>query len=229
VSWDDGLADRTPTNGGFAVLAVEPTTSDGDVWNMDYTLEVVEPDGVREFGRDDLEYWDDVDYQAGCNPPLPGLPEPGEQPADPVAAERALRERFALLWDQDVPRDQKRSLLDDWNGVDVAADAVVAGEYSAAAETAGHEIDEIVFTGPTTAWFRYTLYTDISDFTGRYGTAELVGGEWRFTRDLMCQDLALGGGDCGGGWESIRPPSWYERYGESVEMPAIGSVATIAP
>ncbi|MGA1052496.1 MAG: hypothetical protein ACO3WU_09395 [Ilumatobacteraceae bacterium] len=78
VSWDDGLADRTPTSGGFAVLAVEPTTSDGDVWNMDYTLEVVEPDGVREFGRDDLEYRDDAGYQAGCNPPLPGLPEPGE-------------------------------------------------------------------------------------------------------------------------------------------------------
>ena len=53
----------------------------------------------------------------------------------------------------------------------------MTGDFAAEAETAGHGIDEIVFPSPTTAWFRYTLYTDISVFTGRYGTAELVDGE----------------------------------------------------
>lgn len=228
VTWGDGLVDRVVTVDGLAVLVVEPDASSGDIWSLPYRLELVEPSGVRTLTNADLEYWNLPDYQAGCTPPLPGLPEPGDQPADPAAAEQALRDRFALLWNQIVPREDKRSLLDDWTGVDAAADAVMNGDFAAEAETAGHEIDEIVFTSPTTAWFRYTLYTDISDFAGRYGTATLVDGEWQFARDVMCQDLALGGGICEPGYDPVHPPSWYERYGET-EMPAMEPDATIAP
>lgn len=216
VTWDDGLTDRSALADGVAVLVVEPGASDPDgVWMRDYALEVTEATGVRTLTRDDLNYYEDPEYRAGCNPPPPALPDPGEQPADPTAAEQALRDRFALLWDQSVPRDEKRSVLDDWTGVDAAADAVLVGDFADAAATAEHEIEEIVFTSPTEAWFRYALLTDISDFYDRYGTATLVDGEWQFARAVMCQDLSLGGGSCEPGFEPIYPPSWYERSSET--------------
>ena len=89
VNWGDGHADRAATVGGLAVLAVETDTANGDVWSLPYTLELVEPTGTRTLTNVDLEYWNEPEYQAGCNPPPPGLPEPGEQPADPAAAQQA--------------------------------------------------------------------------------------------------------------------------------------------
>lgn len=216
VTWDDGLTDRTAVENGTAVLVVEPTTNDPDgAWSREYTLEITDATGVRAASRDELNYYENPEYRAGCNPPPPALPDPGEQPADPAAAESALHDRFALLWDMDVPRDDKRSVLDDWTGVDEAADAVLTGDFADAAGTAVHEIEEIVFTSPTEAWFRYALRTDISDFFERYGTATRVDGEWQFARAVICQDLSLGGGVCEPGFEQIYPPSWYERYAET--------------
>lgn len=216
VAWDDGLTDRVGVSNGVAVLVVESAASDPDgAWIRDYVLEVTEATGVRTVTRDDLNHYEDPDYRAGCSPPPPALPDPGEQPADAAAAEQALRDRFALLWDQSVPRDDKRTVLDDWTGVDAAAEAVLVGDFADAAATAEHAIEEIVFTSPTEAWFRYALLTDISDFYERYGTAALVDGEWQFARAVMCQDLSLGGGSCEPGFEPIYPPSWYERSSES--------------
>jgi hypothetical protein len=215
VNWDDGLSDRAAVTNGVAVLVVEPATVDRDgVWSRGYTIEVTDTAGVRTLTQADLNYYEDPEFRAGCNPPPPALPDAGEQPADPAAAEQALRDRFALLWDMDVARDDKRSLLDDWTGVDAAADAVLTGGFSDEAATAVHEIEEVVFTSPTEAWFRYALLTDISNFYERYGTATLVDDEWQFTRAVMCQDLSLGGGTCEPGFEPIFPPSWYERYHE---------------
>ena len=228
VTWDDGLTDRTAVENGTAVLVVEPATHDqGGTWSRDYTLEITDAAGVRSASRDELNYYENPEYRAGCNPPPPALPDPGEQPADPAAAELALRDRFALLWDADVPRDDKRSVLDDWTGVDEAADAVLTGDFADAAETAVHEIEEIVFTGPTEAWFRYALLTDISDFYERYGTATLVDGEWQFARAVMCQDLSLGGGVCEPGFEDIYPPSWPARYAETCFETDGGTVCEI--
>lgn len=213
VTWEDGLSDRTSVVDGFAVLVVEPSETDVDPWSLGYELEVTDASGSRVVTSADLNYYDDPEYRAACNPPPPSLPDPGEQPADPEAAEQALRDRFDLLWDQTVERDDKRAALDDWTGVDEAVEAALTGGYADAAGTASHQIDEISFTSPTEAWFRYTLFTDVTNFYERYGTATLVDGGWQFARAVMCQDLALAGANCEPGFEQIYPPSWYERYG----------------
>jgi hypothetical protein len=207
VTWEDGLSDRTAVVDGFAVLVVEPSESDVDPWSLAYVLEVTDANGSRVISSGDLNYYDDPEYRAACNPPPPSLPAPGEQPADPAAAEQALRDRFDLLWDQTVARDDKRSVLDDWTGVDEAVEAALTGGYADAASTASHQIDEISFTGPAEAWFRYTLFTDVTNFFDRYGTATLVAGEWQFARAVICQDVALAGSYCIPGVEQIYPPS----------------------
>lgn len=215
VTWDDGLSDRVAVVDGIAVLVVEPATSDPyGVWRREFTFEVVDAGGMRLLARDDLDYSDDPDHRAGCNPPPPELPAPGEQPDDPAEAEQALRERFALLWDLNVERDGKRSVLDDWSGVEAAVEAVLAGGFAETAAAAEHRIEEVVFTSPTDAWFRYALLTDIASFYERYGTATLIDGDWQFPRAVMCQDLSLGGGTCEPGFEPILPPSWFERFPE---------------
>ncbi len=75
-------------------------------------------------------------------------------------------------------------------------------------------IDELVFTTPAEAWFRYSIDTPGNDFDNRYGIAVLVDGVWKITRATVCQDLSLAGGDCGGGWQTIYPPGAFpdEEY-----------------
>jgi hypothetical protein len=68
-------------------------------------------------------------------------------------------------------------------------------------------IEELVFTSPTEAWFRYRVDTGGVGLNDRYGIARLSAGAWRVTRDTVCQDLSMAGGDCGGGWQPVQPPS----------------------
>lgn len=209
VVWDDGLTDTTEIVDGVGVLLV-----DGElVWEHDYTLDVTDASGTRSLTKSDLEYYDDPDYRAGCNPPPPSLPAAGEQPADPAAAEAALLERWNLLWDGLVSSDDKPDdLLDDNTGIDAATEAVYAGSFAESAESAEHVIEELVFTAPTEAWFRYGIDTINGYFGERYGIATLTETGWQFRRDMVCNDLALAGGHCEPGFEPIYPDSWYERY-----------------
>lgn len=210
ASWPDGGADRAPVVDGLAVLVM---TGQG-AYDSDYTLEITDETGVRTLTAAELGHWDDPAWREACEPPPPPLPDAGEQPVDPVAAEAAIYDRFALLWDRSIERaDKPDDLLADWTGVAEAVEALDDTEYAATAETAVHTIEELVFTGPTEAWFRYSIDTDISFFSDRYGTATLVGDVWQFPRAVMCQDLGLAGPGCEPYVEQIYPPSWYERYG----------------
>jgi hypothetical protein len=211
VAWPDGATDRASVDDGVAVLVVPG----GGAYDSDYTIEVTDAAGVRSLTVDDLQHWDDPVWREACQEPPPALPDAGEQPADPVAAEAAIRERFALLWDRGIDRaDKPDDLLSDWTGVAEAADAVFAGEYGDSATHAVNTIEELVFVSPTDAWFRYTIDTDVAFFSDLYGTAALVEGVWQFPRALMCQNLGLAGPGCEPYEEQIYPPSWYERYGE---------------
>jgi hypothetical protein len=105
-------------------------------------------------------------------------------------------------------------LLDDRTGVDDAIAQVLEGGFADSAESATHTVEELVFTSPTEAWFRYGIDTSDGYFGQRYGTATLTDGVWVFPRALVCQDLGLAGGGCEPWVEAIYPPSWYERYGD---------------
>jgi hypothetical protein len=211
VEWSDGPSDTTELVDGLAVLVTE---GGADPWSPAYDLQLHGDTGMVTIGSAEIENrYSQPEWREACVEPPPALPEPGEQPADPAAERAAIGAAFERLWSRDVPRDDKQALLDDWTGVAEAIDAVDAGAYAEAAASAVHTIEELVFTSPTTAWFRYSIESSISDFFDRYGTGEFVDGSWRFPRALICQDLGLAGASCEPPVEPIYPPAWYERYG----------------
>ncbi|HUF98558.1 MAG TPA: hypothetical protein VMM60_10555 [Ilumatobacter sp.] len=214
ITWEDGITAAAPVVDGVAVVASPGPESDPNiVWALAYTIELVGPSGMTSVSSDEFDRYSDPVYREACEPPPPALPDAGEQPTDPDAGQ-ALADRFAELWSRDVPfADKPHDLLDDWTGVVTAAELVNSGTYAEAASTAEHVIDEFVFTSPTEAWLRYTIYTDMGTFAQRYATATLVDGLWQFPRAAVCQDLSLAGGGCEPFVEQIYPPSWYQQNG----------------
>lgn len=135
-----------------------------------------------------------------CLEPPPGasLPPPGsEQPADPAAAEAAVRERHAVLVDQSIPSDERPGdLLTSDEGVAEALEQVQTGGFADSAAGAVYTIESVVFTDATTAWFEYTIVAPTGTFGPRFGQAMYNGEVWQITRETICQDLSLAGGQC---------------------------------
>jgi hypothetical protein len=219
VEYEDGTSATAPVEAGAAVLVSEVT----GVWPDTFTFELALADGSTESVGGGYQSRDsDPAWRTACLPPPPALPPAGEQPPDPDAARAEIEARFALLWDRTIDRADKPLLLDDDTGVDDAVAALDAGAYADTADTAVFTIDELVFTAPDRAWFRYTIDTDVSVFAGRYGVARLAGDGWIFPRALMCQDLGLAGANCEPESESIYPPSWYEQFGQQCNYAETG-------
>ena len=139
---------------------------------------------------------------------------PGSSPPTAKQLRRRCAERFDILWDRTLAEGEKPDdLLDDRTGVDAAIAQVFDGGFAEAAESSTHTIEELVFTSPVEAWFRYSIDSINGHFGPRWGAANLIDGVWVFPRALVCQDLGLAGGSCDPWAEQIYPPSWYERYG----------------
>jgi hypothetical protein len=212
VRWDDGATDTADFIDGIVVLVADGSNA----WEHTYEVDVTGPARTRTVAGTDVEdVYSLPEWRVACQPPPPPLPEPGEQPSDPAAAEAALRADFAALWDRAIPREDKQHLLDDWTGVGEAIDAVDTGIFADAAASAVHTIDELSFTSATEVWFRYSITTDVSDFYDRYGRATLVDGSWQFPRGMMCQDLQLASATCTPPEAPIYPPSWFEVNGSA--------------
>lgn len=161
------------------------------------------------------------EYQRDCTPgPAPQLPLPpaGEPPADPVAAEAEIVDAYARALDRSVPLAlENPPSVDDITGMAEAAAEVDAGDMADIAASAEHSIDELVFTAPGEAWFRYTITVDSGTLSGRYGIARFNGSVWQITRDTICQDLALAGGNCvpaSAQNQPPEPPGWTETLAE---------------
>lgn len=149
-------------------------------------------------------------YQQECTPgppPVRPLPPAGEQPTDPSAAEARILAVYAEAVDRTVPlAAEDPPSVDDITGIEDAAAAVDAGEMAEVAATAEHTVDELVFTAPDEAWFRYTISTTLGSFGGRYGVARFDGSNWQITRATICQDLAMAGGECKPAADRVEPP-----------------------
>ncbi len=219
VAGDGGATDAATPQGGVAVLTLpapaalvdQPTD---DPWAPPpppvYQVTIDGGSAAGVLTSDGAGTWADEEYQAACQPPPPALPEPGIQPADPAADEQAVADAMTTLYDETFPGDRE-DLVDDATGVAEARQQVADGTYGDQAAAATATVEELVFTSPTEAWFRYRIDTPQSTFDNRYGVARLVDGAWKITRDTICQDLSLAGGDCGGGWSPVIPPSAHER------------------
>lgn len=225
VTFADGSTDATTADGGVALLVVPGSPeriehADGQITWFEYrfrfTVDVGgETIGVGGAGGDAaVGDWSDPEFTASCSPPPPALPEPGEPPADPAAAEAEIRDTMTALYGGGENRDvaDVLALLDDATGVEEARAQVSEGSFEEAASSAVPTIEELVFTSPTEATFRYRIDTDVTNLRDRYGRSVLIDGSWRITRDTLCQDLSLAGGDCGD-WTFVDPYSWQAGEG----------------
>jgi hypothetical protein len=232
VVFADGFADETAPENGFAVLTA-PGQAPTSVDEGDYTYWLdptpsfeVTFEGAAEsitLGSDRVGTWEDPEFRRSCTPPPPALPDAGEQPADPTAADAEIRLAMSTLYGVVGTGDIGSDLIDDPTGVAEAREQVQAGGFADDAASAAATIDELVFTAPTEAWFRYSIDTDGNDFDNRYGIAVLVDGAWKVTRSTVCQDLSLAGGDCGPGWQQIYPPGAApegSRFDDGYPVPA---------
>jgi hypothetical protein len=231
VTFVDGATDSVAPQNGIALLAVPgvlppPSTDTGD-YSVDYST-FVQPDFDVTFegGAEPVVVesaaagmWTDPAFEESCTPPPPALPAPGEQPADPAAAEAAIDDAMTRLYDGTELGELE--LVDDETGITEAREQVREGGFANEADTAQATIEELVFTTPTEAWFRYRVDTAGAGLTGRYGIALVVDGTWRIKRDTICQDLAMAGGDCGAAWQQIYPPG-SESSGFPIDESAIG-------
>lgn len=202
VRFSDGAQDHSSAENGFVILASMGKT----VTRFGLTLTV---DGVeRDVLSTELVQQGNAAWIKGCTPPPPVLPAAGAQPTEAAAAEGLIRERFALLFDQSIPAgDKPADLLDDRTGVDDALQALASGPFGDASVTAEYVIDELVFTSPTEAWFRYTISTTVGVFSDRFGIARLNNGVWQIVRAVLCQDLAFAGAPCNPDVLPIQPPA----------------------
>jgi hypothetical protein len=204
------VSDRAVPTGGAVVLllpGIDPYT-DG------YMVELTDASGTRPMTDDELDPISTPEWREACEPPPPALPDAGEPPADPAAAEAAVRDTFAAVFGSEVPfEDKPDGLLDDYTGVAEAIDVARSGDFADAVATSEYTLEDFVFTSPTEAWFRYGIGTSTTYFSQRYGTAHLIDGSWRIARGVICQDLALAGAPCEPDPGPIYPPSWHEMYG----------------
>ncbi len=222
VTLDSGETDATAPQNGIAVLAVpgiapsEVVEGSDRYWVDNAPVFSVEVQGGAAAGVVDsagVGTWDDPAFRESCTPPPPALPDAGEQPVDPAAAEAEIRDVMTALYGVVGTDDVGSDLIDDPTGVAEARQQVQDGGYAEDAAGAAATIDELVFTAPGEAWFRYSIDTPGNDFDNRYGIAVLIDGSWKITRSTVCQDLSLAGGDCGGDWQPISPPGAYPDEG----------------
>jgi hypothetical protein len=218
VTLDTGETDAAAPQNGIAVLAVpgvaptEVVEGSESYWVDNAPVFSVEVQGGVASGvvdSDGVGTWDDPAFRESCTPPPPALPSPGEQPIEPAAAEAEIRDAMNALYGGGGTDDVVGDLIDDSTGVAEARQQVQDGVFADDAADASVTIDELVFTAPDEAWFRYSIDTPGNDFDNRYGIAVLVDGVWKITRSTICQDLALAGGDCGGEWQQIYPPGAF--------------------
>ncbi len=221
-----GLSDTTTPVNGVALVAVNGPIEDT------FTVALTKTDGsTTSLGTADLTApYSSSDYHNACEPPPPALPAAGEQPADPAAAEAAVRESWRLSRDFAGTGPSVRiTYVEDSTGIEDAWKALSASEYATAGATATQPIAEVVFTSPTEAWFRYDVLTSITNFYNRYGMAHLGNdGVWRITRQTVCQDLSLAPGiACSPAVETLLPPSAANdpRYGQPIPVDGGGVIA----
>ena len=204
--------DRSTVVNGLAMVVAGPETSSEGRVESDLRVTVVAKNGQSSAPSPLVFATGDV--AADCGPgeaPLRPLPAQGVQPADPATAQTQILDRYAVLVDRSTPTDQKPAdLLDDDTGVQAAIDEVAAGQYADVAANATYSVDEIVFTQPDEAWFRYTIETTTTTYSDRFGIATFNGKVWQITRATICQDLALALSPCRPTPQTIEPPSTPE-------------------
>jgi hypothetical protein len=205
VSFAAGGADEMEPKDGVAVLAsAVAAAGPGVVPPAGGTVQALDAGGgVIATGElpTNRPVEDVVLSDPACAPRPPELPEPhGPPPADQEAARADIDAAFATLYNRSLPEEERGTRLDDNRGVKQAVEQVERNYPGALEQQATIRVDEVRFLSPTEAAVRYAILLpgySTPEFPNRTGRAVLIDGVWKVTRDTLCADLALGGGECG--------------------------------
>jgi hypothetical protein len=129
--------------------------------------------------------------------PADDQPVAGDQPANPGAAEAAVRSAFVNLYDGARPIAERVDAVDDPRGVADALGAAAEGDFALKVANTRATVSEVIFTSPTTATTRYSvLVNGDPQVADAQGAARFVDGEWKVTRATVCADLEDVGAPC---------------------------------
>lgn len=208
VSFPGGGTDEAAPVEGLAVLSApvadgvdvtSPRLYDGTYQPPAVTVVAVAEDGTELARYEDS--WTGIGLEGltvtppyrdpACAVPTT-LPPPGvEQPADPVAAEVAIRD----VWDRSfgIPAtatvEEQLAVIDDPRGVRPALEETKTNVSPEVLEGTTVPIDALVFAGPEVAFVHYAVTIEAGVYAERFGELRLVDGEWKVARQTAC-DLA---------------------------------------
>lgn len=126
----------------------------------------------------------------------PTLPDPGEQPDDPAAAEAGVRDAYIGAFDHSASAEDKQAAVAHLEDLASLMDQA-AQSFPDAVATITVEVREVVFTAPDAASVRFELfYEGGAQFGEQIGKAVLIDGTWRVARETMCTVLGWAGVQC---------------------------------
>jgi len=118
-------------------------------------------------------------------------------PADPVAAESAVREAFAAVYAGASSVPDRLVRIDDPSGVAAAIGRAAVGEFGTQLTISTTQVDQVAFTSPTTADVIYSVLAGPEALVNQaLGSSRLVDGVWKVTRATVCGDLERVGAPC---------------------------------
>ena len=158
-----------------------------------------------EDGRLYLGEYPDGDYLVlGPSVPADGgqavplvLPQPGEQPADPAAAEEEVRAAYLFVGDTSIPVEERAELSERPAVWLAAAHEVTLTQYWETIQGIREQVDEVVFVSPTHAFLRFQLISEDPVVPRDHiGEAVLVDGRWVMAIATSCDLFSLTGVMC---------------------------------
>lgn len=164
---------------------------------IDFAERVVLPGEHADLPMSDPSVTTTVVPQAGPVDESLALPEPGEQPADPAAAEEQVRAAFIGIFDFSRQREE-RAQLSERPAVWADANRQLVERHGEIVEDLHAEVDEVVFTSPTHAAVRFRhIASDPGVPRGPFiGDAVLVDGRWLVAITTTCERVAVAGVTC---------------------------------
>lgn len=206
VTFPGGQEDVTAPVDGIAVLSV-PVREGFDLGDDQTVTAVALASDGTELARHEGPRSEDALGEPLAEPPhlrpacaVPTeLPAPGpEQPADPGAAETALRQSWDRAFGDlaGVTTAEQLEVVADTRGVGDALDRsreLVSPEVMAQTSI---EIDGVVFASPERAFVHYTVDIATGTYADLFGELVLVDGSWKVTRKTACDLAETGGGIC---------------------------------
>lgn len=115
----------------------------------------------------------------------------GDGPADPVAAEKEIRQNWVKFFDPAVSLKDKQAVLENGDKLGLLLQAFSGDQRGGQVEA---KVEDVEFTSPTTASVNYALLLEgATALPNASGTAVEQDGTWKVTVNTLCALVGLSG------------------------------------